>query len=198
MTRTQEFSFLLTVVICLVIPVLCWMSGWVYVFNSSGFPPGISVPGGMIVGLLIGTLIIRFSGSRLLEIGCTAIPISALFIILIPIFGQARTKAQMVSCKKNLIQLAVGFARYKADHDGQLPPEKSWEAALAKYLPAKAFVCPVSKHGYHYEAGRNRRLLTEAPQCHGEWSMTLFAEGRVKALKISPPPTPGPALLARQ
>ena len=156
------------------------------------------MPGGMIAGLLIGTLIIRLSGSRLLEIGCTAIPISALFIILIPIFGQARTKAQMVGCKKNLTQLAESFSRYKADHNGQLPPEKNWEAALAKYIPPKALICPASKHGYHYEAGRYRVLLTEAPHCHGEWSMTLFVDGRAKALKLSPPSTPSPALLARQ
>ena len=198
MTPTEKTSASVALLGCLGLPLLSWMGAWIWVLRIYDIALPLAVPGGIVLGLLIGGGVMRLSGRKVVENGCTTIPILLAFLVMAPVFKQARQRAQMLGCKKNLTQLAAGFSRYKADHDGQLPPEKSWEAALAKYVPAKAFVCPTSKRGYHYEVGRNRRLLTEAPQCHGEWSMALFTEGRVKALKLRLPPTPSPALLARQ
>jgi type II secretory pathway pseudopilin PulG len=137
-----------------------------------------------VVGLVVGCLVIRLSGNKLLEIGCTSIPIMILFLILVPVFQQARDKAQEIKCRANLTQISRRLQGYAKRHKGKLPSSEKWTTPLR---------CPASKLPYVYEAGANGILVRESTNAHQSRMLILHDDGTIKAIKAtSTPPTPPP------
>lgn len=70
--------------------------------------------------------------------------LSILLAAMLPVFAQAREKAQVTACRSNLSQLGLALSMYVQDWDERFPPEGvEWEEALWPYVRnGEVFVCP--------------------------------------------------------
>lgn len=64
----------------------------------------------------------RNRGFTLIELLVVIAIIAVLAAILFPVFARAREKANITACLNNMKQLGTGFAMYRSDYDGMMPP----------------------------------------------------------------------------
>ncbi|MEA3247521.1 MAG: prepilin-type N-terminal cleavage/methylation domain-containing protein, partial [Gemmatimonadota bacterium] len=64
----------------------------------------------------------RNRGFTLIELLVVIAIIAVLAAILFPVFARAREKANITACLNNLKQIGTGFAMYRSDYDGMMPP----------------------------------------------------------------------------
>ena len=103
--------------------------------------------------------------------------------ILLPVFGQAKEKAQATACLSQVKQLGVALMMYAADHEETLPEADSWEEAVAPYIMnAEILACPVTGKHYIFNEGLSGVDLKDLdnPQATPMlWEPALDAEGLV-------------------
>jgi prepilin-type N-terminal cleavage/methylation domain-containing protein/prepilin-type processing-associated H-X9-DG protein len=63
----------------------------------------------------------RAAGFTLLELLCVILIISLLAALLLPVYNQARARAQVIGCVEHLHQVGIGFHSFAHDHNGLFP-----------------------------------------------------------------------------
>lgn len=85
--------------------------------------------------------------------------------ILLPIFSQARAKAQQVQCISNQKAVALAMRQYIADFHDTFPPASQWTELVKPYLGADTIlICPAARYlscGYaFYQPLSGRKIKT--------------------------------------
>ncbi|WP_309707869.1 hypothetical protein [Armatimonas sp.] len=106
MTRTEETSANVALLGCLGFPLLGWMGAWIWVLRIYDVALPMAISGGIILGLLIGGGVAALSGRKVVENGCTTIPILVMFLIMAPVFKQARDKARARTGQTKALKLS--------------------------------------------------------------------------------------------
>jgi hypothetical protein len=79
--------------------------------------------------------------------------------VLVPVFEQARGKAQNVTCLSNVKQISLGMLMFADDHDEQFPKAEHWVDDLMPYVKdVKLFKCPEDKSGARSSFAMNSAL----------------------------------------
>jgi len=74
---------------------------------------------------------------------CVVLFIPILAAVLLPVFTQARKKAQAVTCLSNEKQQALGMIMYVQDYDETFPRVGKWMDNIAPYIKSEmVFHCP--------------------------------------------------------
>ena len=63
----------------------------------------------------------RAAGFTLLELLCVILIIALLAALLLPVYNQARARAQVIGCVEHLHQVGIGFHSFAHDHNGLFP-----------------------------------------------------------------------------
>src|SRR4051794_8853993 len=95
------------------------------------------------------------TGFSLIELLVVTAIIGVLASLLLPVLGQARTRAAGAQCLSNTRQLALGWLMYADDHDGLLCPNGIG--------PKQGWVEGTMNFDYNAGDNTNTQYLTEAP-----------------------------------
>lgn len=106
--------------------------------------------------------------------GCMVLMVPIMAAILFPVFAQARSKAQAMSCMSNVKQNCLGTLMYIEDYDETLPPTKAWMEITDPYVknPATRHCPEVKAHtsdetanyGYAFNSDLSNKTLGKAGQ----------------------------------
>jgi len=137
-------------------------------------PPRPSTPSSqkwIIIGVVAGAAFILLAA------------LAVFAAILLPVFGQAKEKAQAAACLSNVKQLGVALTMYTTDYQQHLPHADSWEEAVAPYIRnAEILACPVTGRGYAFNealSGADLKDLDNPRATPMLWEPALDAEGLV-------------------
>ena len=108
--------------------------------------------GALILGIIAISKINRSNGMLLgkgkaivgVVFGCwSIIRLILAFAVLLPMAAKARDRAREIACTSNLKMIAMGFALFESDHNGNIP---SSMIDIQPYLNSKRVQCPASSH----------------------------------------------------
>ncbi|MCW3096312.1 MAG: hypothetical protein JWL77_1930 [Chthonomonadaceae bacterium] len=124
-------------------------------YAHSVFSSGHAAPGrlalfvaAVLVVLYLYVMLLLFK-DEFIEMAIPFVIVSILFVILCPVFLQARTKAQAATCLSHAKQVAWGMRFYAEDYDGVLPNNAaSFKTLTSPYVKdGKSFTCPLDPPG---------------------------------------------------
>ena len=105
---------------------------------------------------------LKKAGFTLIELAVIVAIIITFIILLTPIIGRIRTRAELVTCEENLQKIGLGLKLYANEHQGKFPPSLSELIEDGYVEDERVFDCPSNRYigdvlepDYHYTTGHS-------------------------------------------